>query len=260
MTAQDSRTRESKALEARLWLRGWLAQKLATDPSMRQREDFCEMVVRLLNMTPPWELLLHYQPEDVARCWGPGEVLPHCPPDVALQRFRPAERIADLSSEERILALPDDVLRGFSAAYLDTLSERVRQAIDARLTGLNPPSPRDRGALDESDDSWMHVVPPDTRPEELHRLLETIPTEDVLAAFRRRRVVRFFGIENLLRHFADDDVVRHYAPAERLAGLSREEQILAMPDQVLHGLTEEYVRTLPGHAPQAIQARLAGDS
>ena len=46
----------------------------------------------------------------------------------------PAEqRLVGLSPEQMVLALPDEVLRGFSAEYLATLSEPTRAAIRARI-------------------------------------------------------------------------------------------------------------------------------
>jgi hypothetical protein len=42
-------------------------------------------------------------------------------------------RLAGLTPEQAVLALPDEVLRGFSDAYLATLSEPTQAAIRARL-------------------------------------------------------------------------------------------------------------------------------
>ena len=46
------------------------------------------------------------------------------------------------------------------------------------------------------------------------------------------------------------------APQERLAGLAPEEQILALSDDVLRGLPDEYIRTLPRRVQQTIRKRL----
>lgn len=45
-------------------------------------------------------------------------------------------------------------------------------------------------------------------------------------------------------------------PAERIAGLSPEEQILALSDEVLRGFPDDYVRSLPEHVQQKIRERL----
>ena len=51
-------------------------------------------------------------------------------------------------------------------------------------------------------------------------------------------------------------ILRFLTPKERLAGLAPEEQILALSDEVLRGLQEEYVRSLPSHVQQTIRKRL----
>jgi hypothetical protein len=45
----------------------------------------------------------------------------------------PEQRLVGLSPEQMLLALPDDMIRGFSAEYLATLSEATRAAIRARI-------------------------------------------------------------------------------------------------------------------------------
>ena len=46
-------------------------------------------------------------------------------------------------------------------------------------------------------------------------------------------------------------------PEQRLAGLGAEEILLALPDEVLQGLKEEYVRSLPRALQGAIRKRTA---
>lgn len=50
--------------------------------------------------------------------------------------------------------------------------------------------------------------------------------------------------------------LRLLSPEERLEGLSPEEQILALSNEVLRGLSEEYVRSLPASVQQTIRKRL----
>lgn len=47
-----------------------------------------------------------------------------------------------------------------------------------------------------------------------------------------------------------------YKPEERLAGLAPEDVLLALPTEVLRGLSDEHVRTLPEHVQRAIRAQL----
>ena len=46
------------------------------------------------------------------------------------------------------------------------------------------------------------------------------------------------------------------APEQRVAGLTLEQQLLALPDEVLRGLSEEYLRSLPADVAAAIRARI----
>ncbi len=61
------------------------------------------------------------------------KLLDALPPEKRLLGLTPEQRLAGLAPEQAILALPDEVLRGFSAEYLETLSEATRAAVRARL-------------------------------------------------------------------------------------------------------------------------------
>lgn len=50
-----------------------------------------------------------------------------------LEGLSPEQRLAGLTPEQALLALPDEALRGFTDAYLATLSESTRAAIRARI-------------------------------------------------------------------------------------------------------------------------------
>jgi hypothetical protein len=55
---------------------------------------------------------------------------------------------------------------------------------------------------------------------------------------------------------APEERLAGLAPEERLAGLAPEEQLLALSDEVLRGLPEAYVRSLPEPVRAEIQRRL----
>ncbi len=55
------------------------------------------------------------------------------PPERVLAKYKPEQRVAGLTPEQRVLLLTDDALRGFTEAYLATLSEPTRTAIRARI-------------------------------------------------------------------------------------------------------------------------------
>ncbi len=50
-----------------------------------------------------------------------------------LAGLTPAQRLADLTPEQMLLAMPDDILRGLSDAYLRSLPSNVQDAIRARI-------------------------------------------------------------------------------------------------------------------------------
>ncbi len=62
--------------------------------------------------------------------------------------------------------------------------------------------------------------------------------------------------EQRLAGLAPEQRLAGLAPEQRLAGLSEGEQVLALPDHVLHALSDAYVATLPAETQAAIRARL----
>jgi hypothetical protein len=74
--------------------------------------------------------------------------------------------------------------------------------------------------------------------EMLDKLLQTLPPERRLAGL------------------PPEQVLEHYKPEQRLAGLPPEQQILALSDEVLGGLSDEYIRSLPRRVQSAIRKRL----
>jgi hypothetical protein len=71
------------------------------------------------------------------------------------------------------------------------------------------------------------------------------------------KLVRSHPPEKILRLYAPEQRLAGLAPEQRLAGLSREQQILALPDELLRGLSEDYIRSLPQDVQQVIRKRLA---
>lgn len=71
------------------------------------------------------------------------------------------------------------------------------------------------------------------------------------------KLLRRLTPEERLRGLDPEERLRGLAPEERLRGLDEEQAILALPDSVLRGLSEEYVRSLPIHVQEAVRARLA---
>jgi hypothetical protein len=59
-------------------------------------------------------------------------------PEERLQGLAPKERLQGLTPEQQVLALADEVLRGFTDAYLCTLSPATQEIIRGRI-GRPPP-------------------------------------------------------------------------------------------------------------------------
>ncbi len=93
---------------------------------------------------------------------------------------------------------------------------------------------------------------------------ETQVVESFEQAFSRLMVrlplaQRLAGLapEQRLAGLAPEQVLGAYAPEQRLAGLSEEQTVLALPDAMLRGFSEEYLATLPPKTRALIKKRLA---
>jgi hypothetical protein len=61
------------------------------------------------------------------------KLLDMMPPEQVLSSYTADQRMAGLSAEQLLPALPDEVLRGLSDEYIARLPEPVRSAVRARL-------------------------------------------------------------------------------------------------------------------------------
>jgi hypothetical protein len=101
--------------------------------------------------------------------------------------------------------------------------------------------------------------------EALMRLVTRLPPEQVLRKFAPEQrlaglapeqVLRSYAPEQRLAGLAPEQVLRSYAPEQRLAGLTEAQAVLALPDSMLRGLSNEYLATLPRETRATIQRRL----
>ncbi len=124
--------------------------------------------------------------------------------------------------------------------------------IDRLLASV--PLERRIGALD-SDESQAA----------LDRLLASIPVEKRLAGLDPEEVARSLPMEKRLAGLDPEEVARSLPMEKRLAGLDPEEviralpvehRVLALPDDALAALSEQYVATLPDDVQAAVRARL----
>jgi hypothetical protein len=87
----------------------------------------------------------------------------------------------------------------------------------------------------------------DSFEEAMKRILARMPPEQRLAGL---------APEQVLRAFAPEQRLAGLAPEQRLAGLTEAQAVLALPDAVLRGLSNEYLATLPQETRAAIEERL----
>ena len=63
-------------------------------------------------------------------------------------------------------------------------------------------------------------------------------------------------IEQRLAGLAPEQRLVGLAPEQRLVDLTPEQRLLAMPDEALQGLRDDYLRTLPLEIAEAIRKRI----
>ena len=89
-------------------------------------------------------------------------------------------------------------------------------------------------------------------------ILARMPPEQRLAGLAPEQVLRAYAPEQRLAGLAPEQRLAGLAPEQRLAGLTEAQAVLALPDAVLRGLSNEYLATLPPETRAAIQKRLGG--
>ena len=83
--------------------------------------------------------------------------------------------------------------------------------------------------------------------EVVQKFVEFLPFE---------KVVRAFPPEKVMQAFTPEERVAGLTPEERIAGLAPEDVLLALPDEILSGLSEDFVARLPEAARSVIRKRL----
>lgn len=63
-------------------------------------------------------------------------------------------------------------------------------------------------------------------------------------------------MQKLIERVSPEVRLRGLPPEERLRGLSHEQVVLAMPDEILRNLSEDYIQSLPAHVQRAIRDRM----
>lgn len=119
--------------------------------------------------------------------------------------------------------------------------------------------------VESEEDEWMSVFVPSTvlsadarRWLEEHMPTKDVPTNEKLEGHDEvlARLLRSTPPEEILQAAGVDRILGCLTPEQRLGDLTPEQRILATPVEILRGLSQEYLRTLPEHIQAAIRARL----
>jgi hypothetical protein len=71
-----------------------------------------------------------------------------------------------------------------------------------------------------------------------------------------QKLMEDLPFEKRMVGMSPEQVLSHFPPEQRLAGLAPEQAILALPDEMLRGLTEEYLATFSEATRAAIRKRI----
>jgi len=86
--------------------------------------------------------------------------------------------------------------------------------------------------------------------------LRGIPLEVRLRGIPVEERLRGIPLEERLRGIPLEERLRGIPLEERLRGISREQVVLAMPDEILRVLSDDYIQSLPAQVQHAIRERL----
>jgi hypothetical protein len=98
-----------------------------------------------------------------------------------------------------------------------------------------------------SQEAGMRMQDMEGYEELMQKFLASLPPEQRLAGM---------APEQRLAGLAPEQRLAGMAPEQRLAGLDRDHQVLALPVELLSGLSEAYVRTLSPEVQAEIARRL----
>ncbi len=123
----------------------------------------------------------------------------------------------------------------------EDMIRKIAQSIPARfrLEGLTP----------EQREEALQQIKPEDR-------LRGLKPEERLSGLKPEDILPLLKLEDRLQNLSPEERLRDLSPEERLRDLSPEEAILALPDAVLRGFSEEYLATLSERVRKTIRKRL----
>lgn len=86
--------------------------------------------------------------------------------------------------------------------------------------------------------------------------IENVPGYEEMLQKLDEKILARMPLEKRLAGLAPEQRLAGLTPEERLTGLTPEEQVLALPVDILRGLSEDYLRSLPPAIEQTIRRRI----
>ncbi len=112
--------------KATRWLQQWMRDTKMKQPDVEKLPEWDDMMKRFLAKLPVEERMEGLTPEEVLGAFAPEQ---------RLAGLAPEQRMEGLAPEQVVLALPLEVLRGFSDDYLRSLPAEVEEQVRRRLLG-----------------------------------------------------------------------------------------------------------------------------
>lgn len=190
-----------------------------------------------------------------------------------LTGLAPEQVLATYTAEQLLIALPDKALRSLSHDYLATLSTPTRTAIRARIGSESLEDDVDIRELEGYDEVVQMVQSMtaglseelEARKHQIRVLIGRLPPDHALAGFTPEQVLAAYRSdpesvnitpEQVLAGLPPEQALAIFTPEQLLAGLTPEQKLLALPDVVLRGLSDDYLAKLSEATRASIRARI----
>jgi hypothetical protein len=111
------------------WLQQWMEERKNRPRRIQDMPGFDEMWEKFMVDLPFEQRIVGMSTE---------EVLSHFSPEQRLAGLSPEQRLLGLSPTEQLLAMPDEVLRGLTGAFLSSLPLETQEAIRRRFGRAEP--------------------------------------------------------------------------------------------------------------------------
>ncbi len=95
------------------------------------------------------------------------------------------------------------------------------------------------------------MLDPKTKPEGYDELMQKL-----LGRLSPEERLRGLSNDEILRRIPPEERLHGLPPEERLRGLTHEQMVLAMPDEILRILPDDFIQSLPAQVQHAIRERL----